>query len=210
MIGQGRHIKAAILGLVGHQHPDAARDGHQTQPVAFHQRTGFRTGIGDIEHFIDRSGTVNAVLTESRVIDRIRTRQGCRVRLRGLRADRAAPDLHHDHRLALRPRKLQRLDEPVAIRRAFEIAHDHAGIVILRAIGHGIGEIDIAGIARRCPEVDTQPAHPHQRHAIRPEGAALADDRHAAGPGQMCLDPRREGRVKVSADIGDPEAVRTD
>ena len=132
------------------------------------------------------------------------------MRLRGLGADRAAPDLHHHHRLGAGAREFQRLDQPVAIGRALEIAHDHAGRVILRAIGHGIGEIHVTGIARRRPEIDPQPPHPHQRHAVGAEGAALADDRHAAGARQVVLHPRREGGVEIVAHIGNAETVRPD
>ena len=130
------------------------------------------------------------------------------MRLRGLCSDRAAPDLHHDHRLFPGARQLQCLDQPVAIGCPFEISHDNAGIIILCAIGHGIGKIDIAGIPRRRPDVDPKSAHSNKRHAIRSESAALADDRHAAGFWQVLFDPRRECCIEVVANIGDAKAVR--
>ena len=210
MIGKCGHVQFQSLGFVCHQHADAARHRHEAQPAALHHRRRFRAGIGHIEHFIDRLRPVDAVLPEGRVIDRVGPRQRSGVRLRGLGTDGAASDLHHDHRLFPGARQFQRLDQPVAVGRAFKVSHDHAGLVILRAIGHGIGKIDIAGIARRRPEVDPQAAHPDQRHAIRPESAALADDRHAAGFGQVLFDARRKGRVKVVADVGDAKAVRPD
>jgi hypothetical protein len=208
--GIGCHVEPALGGHVGHQRADAARHRQQPEPATLRRRCRQRTGVGDVEEFVDAARAVHAVLPEQPVVDLIRPGQRGGVRRRRLRTGFRAADLHDDDALAVVARQFQRGDQPGLVGGGLDVADDDLGALVLREMADAVREVDIALVAGGDPQVQAQAALADQRQAIAAESTALADQADAAWHQPEARGAGREGAQDAALHIDHAHAVGAD
>ena len=205
----GRQLEAVIGGDVGHQDAATAGDRHDAEALPGRQDAAGR-GISEIDGLLRRFRPPGAEIAKDRVVDGVAAGQRRRVARGSRRADRRAPDLDGDDRLAGAPRLLQRFEQSAAVACAFEIEDDDLRLGIINDSGQALRCLHVGLVAGGDPIAQAEAALAGEIIEVRAEGAALADDRQRAGRRQGAVE--RVGKASVEAGMGgeEAEAVRAE
>ena len=215
---QRRQRQAQPLRLVGALGRVAARAGHDRQARRARGRgrrgvpARHRQRLGQLQQLVHVGRPDRAGLLDQAAEHPLIAGQRAAVGAGGRRARRGAPDLQHDHR----HRDVRAGRQPVAQPRAavvLQIQRDRADVAGRGQPRQVVGGVEHRLVARRDHRVE--PQAPPRRQRVDRDVAALRDERHPAGRGdlqrvapQRHPAPRRDDPVAVGAADRQPVASR--
>jgi hypothetical protein len=148
-----------------------------TMPSCARRGNARRAGIGDVDRFSADPARQAPVIAKHGVINRIAAgKRRCVASRRG-GARLRAPDLDRHDGLASAPCLLQRFDQGTAVTRTFQVEDHDLRLGIVHDGRQAFRRLHVAFVAGRDPIAETEAPLASQIVEMRPEGAALADDR---------------------------------
>ncbi len=130
------------------------------------------------------------------------------MRRRRARTHLRPPHLEHDHRLAVRTRRLQRFDEPGTIAYGFGIGDDDAHRRRPGQPQQAFGQLDVGLVAGRDPIADADAALSAKVAQVPAASATLAGDGHRPGGHAGLVQGLREGAEEAVVRIERSKTVR--